>query len=397
MAERSNGPRPPLLVFADDWGRHPSSCQHLVRRLLDRHAVCWVNTIGMRPPRLDWATVRRGLEKVRHWISRPAGGMPLPANLRVLNPRMWPWFTRPFDRALNRELLLRQLRRVTATFPVPPVAVTTLPIVADLMGLLPVRYWVYYCVDDFGAWPGLDRAALRVLEERLIRHADRLLAVSESLQEKLARLGRAAPLLSHGVDLEHWSGPAADEPLAELAGLERPLVVFWGLVDRRLDTAWVRLLAAGLNRGTVVLVGPEADPDPELAALRRVARVPAVPFERLPALARAAAVLVMPYADLPVTRASQPLKLKEYLATGLPVVARALPAHAPWADCLDLAETAEEFVQAVRQRLATGLPAGQAAGRRRLAEESWEAKARLFEQWALSDEAARVAAEELRV
>jgi glycosyltransferase involved in cell wall biosynthesis len=397
MVDRTEGPRPPLLVFADDWGRHPSSCQHLVRRLLDRHAVWWVNTIGMRPPRLDWATVRRGLEKVRHWTSRPDDGVPLPANLRVLNPRMWPWFSRPFDRALNRELLLRQLRRMTDSLPTPPVAVTTLPIVADLIGLLPVRRWIYYCVDDFGEWPGLDRAALRAMEERLISRADRVLAVSETLQEKLARAGRTAPLLSHGVDLDHWAGPAADEPPAEFAGLERPLVVFWGLVDRRMDTVFVRRLAADLDRGTVVLVGPEADADPELATLPRVARVPAVPFEWLPALARAAAVLVMPYADLPVTRAIQPLKLKEYLATGLPVVARALPAHRPWADCLDLAETAEEFSQAVRLRLETGRPAEQAAGRRRLADESWVAKARLFKQWALGDEAACVPAEETRV
>ena len=49
----------PLLVFSDDWGRHPSSCQHLVRHLLPRRRVTWVNTIGMRPPRLDLATAKR--------------------------------------------------------------------------------------------------------------------------------------------------------------------------------------------------------------------------------------------------------------------------------------------------------------------------------------------------
>src|SRR5689334_23262668 len=101
--------RPPLLVFADDWGRHPSSCQHLVRHLLDRHAVWWVNTIGTRPPRFDLATVRRGLGKVRQWLSVADAGAALPANLRVLNPRMWPRFSRPADRWLNRRLLVRQL------------------------------------------------------------------------------------------------------------------------------------------------------------------------------------------------------------------------------------------------------------------------------------------------
>lgn len=371
----------PLLVFADDWGRHPSSCQHLVRRLLGHHAVTWVNTIGTRPPRLDWPTLRRGFEKLRHWTRRPTESTPLPANLRVVNPWMWPWFSTPFDRRLNRELLLRQLRGVTAS---PPVVVTTLPIVADLVGLLPARHWVYYCVDDFSQWPGLDQGALRDMEERLVCRADRVLAVSETLQAKLARMGRSAALLSHGVDLEHWAAPAAGPPPAEFAGLERPLVLFWGLVDWRMDAAWLRRLSDELTRGTIVLVGPEDDHDPELTRSGRVRRVPAVAFARLPALAREAAVLVMPYADLPVTRAMQPLKLKEYLATGKPVVARALPAHRAWADCLDLAETAEQFARAVCRRIDAGLPAEQEAGRRRLAGESWAEKARQFEEWALS-------------
>jgi glycosyltransferase involved in cell wall biosynthesis len=107
-------------------------------------------------------------------------------------------------------------------------------------------------------------------------------------------------------------------------------------------------------------------------------RRPALPLAELPALAAAAAVLVMPYADLPVTRAMQPLKLKEYLATGKPVVVRDLPAVRPWADGLDAAATAEEFAAAVRRRLADGLPAGQRAARARLAAESWAAKAAEF-------------------
>src|SRR5207244_311271 len=131
---------PSLLVFADDWGRHPSSCQHLVRRLLERHAVTWVNTIGTRTPRLDWATVTRGLEKLRHWTKPRPAREPLPANLRVVNPWMWPWFSSSFDRRLNAGLLARQLARVMQG-PAVPVAVTTLPITAGLVGRLPVERW----------------------------------------------------------------------------------------------------------------------------------------------------------------------------------------------------------------------------------------------------------------
>jgi glycosyltransferase involved in cell wall biosynthesis len=388
QTDNRSGTRGQLLVFADDWGRHPSSCQHLMRHLLNRHDVVWVNTIGMRTPHLDLATVRRGLEKIRQWLRPgvPAGatgatGAAL-ANPRVLNPRMWPWFSTRFGRAVNRRLLLRGLAPLVASLPELPVAVTTLPIVSELIGLLPVRRWIYYCVDDFGEWPGLDQDALRHMEGRLIDGADQLIAVSTTLQEKLARRGRSATVLTHGVDRDFWALPASNT-VAELAGLERPLIVFWGVVDRRMDTAYIQRLAADLLQGTIVLLGPDADPDPDLLRTPRVVRVPPLAFSQLPCVAREAAVLIMPYADLPVTRAIQPLKLKEYLATGKPAVVRDLPANREWQDCLDMADTPETFSRLVRLRLQTGLPEPQRTARQRLDAESWAAKARVFERQVL--------------
>jgi glycosyltransferase involved in cell wall biosynthesis len=380
---------PSLLVFADDWGRHPSSCQHLVRQLLGRYQVFWVNTIGTRPPRLNLATVRRSLEKVRQWLwsQAPESGPDLEtgpgatANLQVLNPRMWPWFRSPLDRRINRALLSRQLVPLLGRLNPPALALTTLPIVSDLLGALPVQRWIYYCVDDFGEWPGLDSRPLRRMEIDLVRRADRLLAVSETLRQKLARMGRGAALLTHGVDVEFWRRPTGDTPQSFTA-LERPLIVFWGVVDRRMDLALLRRLTADLGRGTVVLAGPEDDPDPNLATLPRTVRLGSLPFASLPHLAREAAVLIMPYADLPVTRAMQPLKFKEYLATGRPVVARALPATQSWADCADLTTTPETFSEAVLGRLSSGLPESQRVARSRLDGESWAEKARQLENWA---------------
>lgn len=374
--------KPALMVFADDWGRHPSSCQHLVGHLLPEYRVWWINTIGMRPPRFDRATLVRGWEKLRHWLQPRPGPDGLPEKLTVVNPRMWPWFSRVHDRRINRRLLLQQLRPIIRSACGEVIAVTTVPLVADLMEGLPVVRWVYYCVDDFTQWPGVDQAAVCAMESLLIRRADVLVAASETLQQRLAQQGRAASLLTHGVDPDHWAA-GSRKPLGWLTGLERPLVVFWGLLDRRMDVALVHRLSEDLDRGTLVLIGPESDPDPALYQSKRVVRLPGIPYEELPHLGAAASVLVMPYADLPVTRAMQPLKLKEYLVTGKPVVARDLPATRSWADALDLASTPEEFSQLVRQRLADGLPVAQALARKRLGEESWAQKARQFRSLAL--------------
>ena len=384
----------PLLVFSDDWGRHPSSCQHLVSHLLPERRVVWVNTIGTRPPRLDLATVRRGFEKLRQWsgIRRTrsvsdgvndnpvanATGSPL-----VLNPKMWPSFRSHLGRALNKRLVGKAVRRALAGLP-PPVVVTTLPVVADLVGAFPAARWVYYCVDEFGVWPGLDGRTLQKLEAELVPKVDVCVAVSQTLQRHLSKLGKESHLLTHGVDLARWTAPVPNDMPLSLAGvpeLPRPLVVFWGVIDRRMDVAFVRAVCDSLADGTVLFVGPQDDPDPALFTLPRVRTLPPVPFADLPSLAAAASVLVMPYADLPVTRAMQPLKLKEYLATGKPTVVRSLPSTGAWADCMDVATTPEAFAGAVRERLRTGLPPEQREARRRLDAEGWAAKARLLEGW----------------
>jgi hypothetical protein len=365
-----------LLVFADDWGRHPSSCQHLVRELLPHHPVCWVNTIGTRAPRLDWATLARGGGKLKQWLAPSAPANILPNNLQLACPKMWPWFRTSLDRWLNRQLLSKQLIPWLRRLPKPPIAVTTLPLVADILDDLPVRRWVYYCVDDFSVWPGLEQAAIGRMERKLVGRMDDAIAASETLQFHLANLGRASSLLTHGVDLDFWRQPG--EPLAALQALPRPLVMFFGLIDRRLELAFLRRLGESMTEGALLLIGPQDNPDPALYTLPRVALHPALPFPQLPAAARMADVLVMPYADLPVTRAMQPLKLKEYLATEKPVVVRDLPANQAWADCLDLCESAGQFASLVQQRCSTGVPHEQRRARLRLESETWAEKARQF-------------------
>jgi hypothetical protein len=344
-------------------------------------------------------------------------------NLQVLNPRMYPGFRRGWQRRLNRRLIVSAVHAA-----IPPraagrvrIALTTLPITADLAlpasaGGLDVDRWVYYCVDDFSAWPGLDADVMRAMEADLVRRVDAACAVSDVLVANLGKMGKPATLITHGIDLAHWGwvgsegspagagGVGADpgnggsaqtdssaqpQPQAGQtvrAGLpdwwpggRRPMVLFWGLIDPRLEVSWCRALSEDPRfRGQIVLVGPQQAADAALGTIPGVLMPGPVDYERLPALARAADVLVMPYRDMPATQAMQPLKFKEYLATGKPVVARRLPSTQAWSQAADLVDTAGEFVEAVLARCGGGLPAEQAQARAALGEETWSHKARIL-------------------
>ena len=224
-----------------------------------------MKTIGTRRPRLDLLTVRRAFEKARQWLCLPVPGQE-PSDPTVLNPRMWPYFRSGFDRRLNRGLLRRQLMPVVEASRLPVIAVTTIPIVADLVGLLPVPHLLDLLLPGrLRRVAGIGQEALWTMETQLVRRVHSVIAVSEHLQRKFAVMEHAH-ILTHGTDLAHWAeGDSAtlEGPLAHLPG---PLVVFWGVVDRRMDVAMLERLGADLDRGTIVLLAPRPIPTRPWAA-----------------------------------------------------------------------------------------------------------------------------------
>ena len=383
----------PLLVFSDDWGRHPSSCQHLIREFLPTREVLWVNTIGTRPPRFDLRTAQRVIEKVKQWsgaASRPQVRSDEPSRPaltpRILSPRMWPSFASSATRKLNQAMLNRALTPAIERMAQAPVAITTLPIVADLVDQLPVAKWIYYCVDDFSVWPGYDGKTMGAMERELVPKMNDTVAASEALAQRLRHLGARPTLLTHGVDLTRWRRrpDQVQTRIPEFAELEGPYIVFWGVIDGRMDVKWVASLSAALqiqNRpGTIVMFGPHEDPDPRLRELPKVSLRGAVSFDRLAHIAAQSSVLIMPYQDMPATRAMQPLKLKEYLASELPVVVRKLPATQLWSDACDVCVDEEAFTQTVLMRLDSGVPEQQNHARKRLIYEDWKSKAQSLEK-----------------
>lgn len=381
MNAPSPAPLPPLLVFSDPWGRHPSSCQHLIRRLLDRTAVTWVEVIGLRRWQWNVQNLRRAWEQLRRWWQAPVSSPA--AAPRVLRPLLWPAFRSCWARRFNTRQFLRSL----PAWPEPPVVLTTLPLVADLPGRVPARRWVYYCLDDYAAWPGWDGPTLRRCEEKLFPRLDRLIITHPRLLDRLPPHRLPTLLLTHGVDARRFQHPPAawQPPLA----IPPPWIIYWGLIDQRLDPACLHALSRALQHsptgGSLLLLGPQDAPPRDLTRLSNLYMLPAVPYEVLPAVGAAAAVLIAPYRDNPLTQAMQPLKFLEYLATGKPVVARRLPALQPWADAADLADTPQQFARLVLERLRSGLPPQQQAARLRLPAETWEAKAELLARWLFAD------------
>jgi glycosyltransferase involved in cell wall biosynthesis len=175
----------------------------------------------------------------------------------------------------------------------------------------------------------------------------------------------------HGVELERFSAPGKQP--AELAGLERPLVGCVGLVDDHMAFDAVVAVADALETGTVVLVG-SVNTSPARLGHPRIALLGRRPYEEIPDYVAAFDCCLVPFANNRLTEAVNPIKLREYLAAGRPVIASPLPEVAPYAPHVTLAATPAEFAAALPAVLAPANDDAAARERRRarVADETWD-------------------------
>lgn len=73
-----------------------------------------------------------------------------------------------------------------------------------------------------------------------------------------------------------------------------------------------------------------------------------------------------------LTRASSPLKLREYLAAGLPVVSTAIPEAEKLAGAVRIGRGRESFLEKIERILASGETGPQMAVSRQMDTESWD-------------------------
>ncbi|MER2603608.1 MAG: glycosyltransferase [Candidatus Competibacter phosphatis] len=376
-----NAIEPYFIVFSDDWGVHPSSCQHLFRQVAASHRVLWVNTIGMRNPTLSWTDAKKAMMKVSRMLRRARSsgeGSSTNPKVDVCQPAMLPFSSLSLVRYFNRHSVVTAVRGRTRALGMDrPVIVSTVPNACDYIESLDRSYVVYYCVDDFTQWPGLQHDLVREMEGRLVAQADLLVATSEQLYRRLVATGKPSHLLSHGVDLDLFGQPAQEEHPC-LAGVARPRAGYFGLFDERSDQRLLAALAARMKDFSFVLTGPVAVNVAGLAANPNIRFTGAVNYEELPKVIAGLDVLILPYVVNDFTATISPLKLKEYLVTGRPVVSTPIAEAKALREHVMIAGTLDDWIMALRSALAEDT-----VGRRRrmlglLRDDTWAAKAETF-------------------
>jgi glycosyltransferase involved in cell wall biosynthesis len=369
----------PIVVFSDDWGRHPSSCQHLFRHLLDKIPVIWVNTIGLRSPRFSVYDLKRAIQVLQSWALRSKAPQPAgSANPTVLSPIMLPSFKSPLASYVNQKLLLRAVHNILTDKREQnkAVLVSTIPIIPQLFSGHYFARTIYYCVDDFTNWSGINGAVMHRLEMETLRHCNMLIATSDELLQSRGKHCSNAHLITHGVNFEHFAKCSILSPPAEIADLPKPVIGFFGVFDERTDGPLLTRIAQHFASGSIAILGPTDRDLSPFASFPNIHFLKPVSYQELPRWVAGFDACILPYRVDESTQSINPLKLREYLATGKPVITTPLPEALRLSAYLRVA-AADNFPQTVALEIATPSPRHPAL-ESMLRSESWGNKARDF-------------------
>jgi glycosyltransferase involved in cell wall biosynthesis len=162
-----------------------------------------------------------------------------------------------------------------------------------------------------------------------------------------------------------------------MAALPRPRIVFTGaIVAKKLDVPLLAALARARPGWSFALVGPigMGDPGTDVSALEgepNIHLLGARTYTQLPDVLRAADAGLIPYARNELTESIFPMKVYEYLAAGLPVVATPLPSLREVAE-VATASDAEGLARLLEEAIAADGLARRAERSRAAAAHSWE-------------------------
>ncbi|MEP7096050.1 MAG: glycosyltransferase [Dokdonella sp.] len=362
-----------VVYFGNGWfAENRTSSHHVAIRLAAVTPVLYVDSPGMRAPQASGRDLRRAISKLVAALRPP----------RQIHPNLWhctvpqlPFrrvpgvtaFNRCFSQwAVRRAMRAAGLTRSISWFVVPHPGFMAKRLGEDLC--------VYYCIDDYAAHPGVDTALIGAQDEQLTRHADLVFVAPPALLAAKRALNSQTVFSPHGVDVALFNQAAMAQTEIALGArdLDHPVVGYFGSLHEWIDMELLEWLALSRPQWTFLLIGHAAVDTHVLRALPNVRLVGPQPYASLPSWAKAFDVAIIPYRLNRQVANANPLKLREYLATGKPVVSVRNPEIEKFAEWVRIADDRDGFLAALDDTV-RGEPAGTGSARMAVvADQTWD-------------------------
>ncbi len=225
------------------------------------------------------------------------------------------------------------------------------------MGRLDESLVIYQVSDKYDSNTmdhATDPGQITALHEKAIAGADIVLYSGRKLlAEATTGLDRSY-LLEQAVDFEHWAQVGSGELTVapEVAAIPGPRIGYFGAIEPWLiDQELIKRAARERPEWQWIFVGNRSR-GLDIENLPNTHFIPPVDYNELPRYAAGFDVCVLPWeTEQAFTSYGSAIKVREYLATGKPVVIAALPEYEKMSDVLRIARSRDDFFSLIEDAL----------------------------------------------
>jgi glycosyltransferase involved in cell wall biosynthesis len=341
-----------IIVFADDWGRHPSTMQHLGKVLAKNNRLMWVGSLALRKPTFNFKDFKRLLEKFKKIISRLSVTEMKEKTNNVLevHPFVLPFHDVKAIRFLNNIILIRFLKKkINLNHFHNPIIITSSPIMYCLLGKLGETSSHYICLDDYSLFRGAFNSLIE-LENNVLDKVDSSFSVSAPLLETRIPKSGENNFLPQGVEVEHFT-KVDNKSIGILDDIKKPIIGFFGLISEWVNFDIICSLAKTFPNCSIVLIGDASVNVSQLLKYSNIYLLGKLPYSEVPSFASYFDVGIIPFKINELTAAVNPLKLLEYLALGLPVVTTPMYEIEKFKEYIYIANDSTEFNKMVNEAI----------------------------------------------
>jgi glycosyltransferase involved in cell wall biosynthesis len=345
-------------------------------RLANDYRVLFVNSLGMRVPSLrrDPYAIKKIIRKFRsisRFLKKVKDGM------YVLSPLSLPLFGTNVGRKLNAFVVSLQVKLVATLLGFRrPIIYVGCPPALEVIKKFRREYLIYGCTDIFEEMPEVDKSYISSLDDELTRVADLVLYVTEALWKQGLNKNKNSLYVGHGVDFDMFANVGNSNYTPEdIAQIPRPVIGFFGdICEKTSDMALLEFVAETLPDMSLVLVGSVSSDVSRLKQFGNVYFLGKKPYRQIPFYGKEFDVAIMPWNRNRWIEFCSPVKLKEYLALGKPVVSVYYPEIKPYADIVYVAKDYDGFISCIHRAVQERDPNRAEERRKRVQNETWDNK-----------------------
>ena len=363
----------------DWWYHHPHSKAHLMRKFARAgNKVIFVNSISMGLPGLAHKDLLPRIKRKLGSYSKLA--RQTEDGITVVSPASLPFFGSATARRLNRQMIGAQIRKLAQSRGLTkPILWIAIPTAAEMIGAFDESAIIYQVSDKYDANTmdhATDPALIRKLHEQAIDRADLVFYSGRKLFDEATRGRDHSYLLEQGVDYERWSKVTTLSIAPEIDKIPHPRLGYFGAIEPWLvDQELIKRAARERPSWQWIFIGNRSR-GIEIEDLPNTHFLPPVQYEELPAYAAGFDVCVLPWeTEQAFTSYGSAIKVREYLASGKPVVISPLPEYEPMGDVLRIARSRDEFLRLVEDALNENDETASAKRQASVASGTWDARA----------------------